>query len=216
MDPAPLALYIDLMATLRARLDTIASLGAAEGNDFSRAETAAFHGRKVIEGIAFACLVAVQNGLKRVPRDAKGQWNAESIFKNLQSKNISTLPSPSILRAATESERKSANVKIVIEGVSERRITHAEIVAMYRRLHYWLHELNPYTSQGHAGFYSTNGRELWTDLAKLDGFIERHVISISGEAYFCVLRDSKDGRTKVLPLSKVAELPPELTTSPTQ
>src|SRR5688572_3043490 len=57
-------LYLDLMSAIRDRLDVIDRLASTTGADFARAEAAAFHGRKIVEGIAFACLVATEKGLK--------------------------------------------------------------------------------------------------------------------------------------------------------
>ena len=148
-------IYIALMTTISSRLDVIESLCNLRGNDFSRAETAAFHGRKIIEGIAFACLVAIEQGLKHVPRDAKGQWNAEKILKSLKSKSIPTLPSPSIIRNASMSECETNGVKAVIEGVPERRISHDDLLAVYQSMHRWLHEINPYTEPDRSAFYAT-------------------------------------------------------------
>ncbi len=85
--------YLGLMKTIRARLDMISAIEKANGDSFSRAETAAFHGRKVVEGIAFSCLVATQHGLKHIPRDAKGKWNAEEILRGLLKKNLQVFPS---------------------------------------------------------------------------------------------------------------------------
>jgi hypothetical protein len=81
--------YLSLMRTIRGRLDLIEQLKEAAGVDFLKAESAAFQGRKIVEAIAFGCLVAVENGLNAVQRDAKGQWNAEDILKNLDKKNLS-------------------------------------------------------------------------------------------------------------------------------
>ncbi|MGD8785847.1 MAG: hypothetical protein PVJ60_00360 [Phycisphaerales bacterium] len=194
------------MKTIRYRLDFIDSLKNIKMNSFSKAETAAFHGRKVIEGIAFGCLVAVQNGLKSVPRDAKGQWNAEKILKSLISKDITIFPSPSIRRKATESEKQRNKVSIVIEGVKERRITHDEFISIYQSLHRWLHEINPYTNVGNNSFLERHEHSLWENLQKIDQFIDKHFISISGEGFFCVLRDNVDSYTKIIPLSKIGEL----------
>ena len=191
------------MTTVRNRLDVIKIIKDSRGNDFSRAETAAFHGRKIIEGIAFACLVAIENGIKHVPRDAKGQWNAETILKNLKSKRIDTLPSPSVIRSASTAERESENVNVVIEGVSERRISPDDLIAMYQRMHRWLHEVNPYTEPAHESFNIKYGQILWDDLRRIDLFIDKHFISISGDGFFCVLRDDVDGLTKVVPLSRL-------------
>lgn len=202
MRPSPTELYLALMTTVRERMDLIEKLSNAVGSDFSRAEAAAFHGRKVVEGIAFGCLVATENGIRHVPRNAKGQWSAEKILRSLDSKNIRTYPSPSIIRAATETERQSDNVNVTIEGVLARRIAHSDLIAMYEQMHRWVHELNPYIAQDRADFYSKHGQQLWRDLTQIGRFIERHFISIAGKGYFCVLRDSVDGLTKVLPLVK--------------
>lgn len=202
MAQTALQIYIALMMTIRSRLDVIESLSNLRGNDFSRAETAAFHGRKIIEGIGFACLVAIENGLRHVPRDARGQWNAETILKSLKSKNIPTLPSPSIIKNASISERETDGLKAVIEGIPERRISHDDLIAIYQSMHRWLHEINPYTEPDRSAFYAKHGQSLWDDLVRINQFIEKHFISISGEGFFCVLRDNMDGSTKVMPLSR--------------
>lgn len=199
---APQDTYLSLMLTIRNRFDTIDLLHNASSEPFSRAETAAFHGRKIVEAIAFGCLVAIENGLNTVPRDAKGQWNAESIFESLKSKALSALPSPSIIRQATPDEQRENNVKAVGEGIPEKRLTHDDLISIYQSLHAWLHEVNPYVHSEHANFYDQKAETLWADLTKLRLFMERHFISIHGAAFFCVLWDSQDGQTKVGSLSK--------------
>ncbi len=194
--------YKSLMITIRHRLDAIEMLRSASFDAFSKAETAAFHGRKAVEGIAFGCLVAVKNGLRHLPRDAKGQWNAEKIFRNLMSKNINVFPSPSVIRTASESERVELNVRTIVEGIPGRRLTHDYLIAIYTRLHKWLHEINPYIEENRSKFIAQNEKALWEDLSKVHLLVERHFISIGGEGFFCTLRDSQDGRTKVLPLSR--------------
>ncbi len=200
----PFEIYLSLMQTIRGRFDVIETLKGSRTNDLARAETAAFHGRKIVEAIAFGCLVAMEHGLKTVPRDAKGQWNAEEIFKSFQKKRLTVLPSPSVIRAATDEERKASNSNIVIDGQPDRRLTHEELIDIYRRLHSWLHEVNPYTNTDHLTFYSKNAAQLWDDLAKLHRFMDKHFISIHGAGFFCVLRDNQDGQTKVVALNKTA------------
>lgn len=203
----PVETYLSLMQTLRGRLDVIAALKASNADDYARAETAAFHGRKVVEAIAFACLVAIEHGLQTVPRDAKGQWNAEDILKNLKKKHLDVLPSPSVLRQPTAAEKEGAGVTAVVEGVPDRRLSHDDLISIYQRLHAWAHEINPYTQMGHESFYAKQSPVLWEDLRKLELFMERHFISIRGKGFFCTLRDAQDGKTKVLPLTKEATQP---------
>lgn len=199
----PIENYGSLMWTIRNRFDVIEALHQSSVDPFSRAESAAFHGRKIVEAIAFACLVTIDHGLKNIPKDAKGQWNAEKIFKSLESKNLSILPSPSIIRQATPEEQATNGVNITIEGIPERRLTCDGLIKIYQRLHAWLHEINPYVHQRHAEFYTKKSEALWADLVSLHLFIERHFISIQGAAFFCVLRDVHDQQTKVIPFSKL-------------
>jgi hypothetical protein len=188
---------------LRDRFDVIDMLKVSETESFSRAEAAAFHGRKIVEAVAFACLIAIDNGLNAIPRDAKGQWNAEKIFTSLKSKGLDVLPSPSIIRQATPDEVKDGGAKIVIEGIPASRLTHDDLIEIYQRLHVWLHEVNPYVLQGHSSLYAQKGSVMWSDLERLWVFVAKHFISIRGVGFFCVLRDKEDQQTKVIPLSKL-------------
>lgn len=200
----PKETYLSFMETIQERFDSIDQLKNAPTQTFSQAEASALHGRKIVEAIAFACLVALENGLKNVPRDAKGQWSAESIFKSLKSKGITVLPSPSVLRHATPEEQKENNVKFVIDGIRERRLSHEDLIAIYQSLHAWLHEVNPYVHASHAAFLSSKSSKLWAALRRLRLFVERHCISIQGEDFFSVLWDAEDGKTKIGSLSKAA------------
>lgn len=202
----PQELYRDLLMTIRSRLDIVRSLRSASLDEFTKAETAAFHGRKIVEGIAFACLIATENGLGHVPRNAKGQWNAESIINSLRSKKLTVFPSPSIIRTPTTEERSQYNVTAVVEGVPDHRLTEDELIEIYQRLHKWLHEINPYKQMDHSAFVNAHSAKLWDDICRLEAFIERHAITIRGEGFFCVLRDTHDGKTKVGSISKTLDL----------
>lgn len=201
----PKEFYLELMQVVRARLDIIETLSNSGVDDYGKAELAAFHGRKIIEAIAFGCLIGIKNGLKHIPKDAQGQYNAETIFKMLNKKKIEIFPSPSLIRYATQEEIKGHNVKGVIEGVPERRITREELIKKYQRMHNWLHELNPYTKDGQEIFHQKNAPQLWKDLDEISLFLQSHVMSIKGEAFFCTLKDKIDGQTKVGSLSKASD-----------
>lgn len=199
--PSPLSNYYELMRTVRIRLDLIENLKKIEGDAFSRAETAAFHGRKTIEAIAFACLVATENGIKNIPKDAKGQWNAEKIFKNLKKKDIQTFPSASTIRFSNREESVNFNVLGTIEHTPWVQLSHSDVISIYQRLHRWLHELNPYVTSSRDAFCNLHECGLWTDLSKIDKFISKHLIQIRGKAFYCVLRDKCDGQIKVISLN---------------
>lgn len=203
MAPGPLNQYLSLMTAIRRRLDQIQSLKAQNGNDFARAEFAAFHGRKVVEGIAFGCLVAVKNGLKHIPRDAEKQWNAQNIFQSLTAKQIKVLPNPSILRKPNTQEESENNAKFVVEGQPGLCLTSAHLIEIYQRLHGWLHEVNPYVKGDWDTFYAANHQTLWEDLDRLENMMSRHFTSIGGEGVYCTLRDAVDGQTKVFGATQI-------------
>ena len=198
--------YQELMEVIRSRFDSIDALSKIGFDNFNYTEMAAFHGRKIIEGIAFACLIATKNGFKTIPRDAEGQYNAEKILKTLLRKEIATFPSPSIIRNSTEEEENKYNSKVIIEGVTEKRITQEEVIRKYQRLHNWAHELNPYIKEGHFEFNQKHREQLEKDLAEIKLFLYKHFISINGEGFFCVLKDDIDEKTKVISLSKIEDL----------
>src|SRR5688500_4557221 len=122
----PKDIYLNLMKIIRGRLDVIQSIRSTGIDNYSKAEILAFHGRKIIEGIAFGCMVGIENGLVQIPKDAHGQFNAEKIFKSLIKKRLEIFPSPSTIRKATDKEQKE-NIRMVVEGVAERRITREEL-----------------------------------------------------------------------------------------
>lgn len=190
--------YFCLMTIVRERFDLIEKLNSLSGDDFSRAETAAFHGRKIVESIAFACLVATDNGLKYVPKDAKGHWSAEVIFKSLIKKKIHVFPMPCRI---IFSNTREDNVLGGLEDIPSRRLTHEKLISIYQNLHRWLHEINPYVSSSRDAFFNENSQQLWSDLLLLKLFIEKHLIEIRGEAFFCILKDGVDNQTKVISLS---------------
>jgi hypothetical protein len=197
------------MTIIRKRFDQISAIKNSSGDSFGKAEMVAFHGRKIVEGIAFGCLVAIKNGLKHIPRESEGQWNAEKILLSLQSRNLGAFPSPSDIRNANDDEKKlMPELKVTIEGKPERRLTPSELIGIYREFHKWLHEINPYVGEGREVFMRKHEQRIWTGLEKLYFFIERHVMSIGGQGFYCTLRDKIDGATKVSPLSKVASLYP--------
>ena len=200
MRPVPALLrYEKLMFRIRQRYDLIRQLEVPAAEDYVAAETLALHLRKVIEGIAFACLVACDQAKMDLPRQATGKWNAQEIFKTLKVKGLEPFPSPSNIRYATPSEKLELEVSHVIEGVPERRMTPSELIKVYQKTHSWLHEKNPYVPRD---FENDNFIELKLSIARVWELIERHFISIFGRGFYCTLNDLNDGKVKLLELNK--------------
>ncbi|WP_294174063.1 hypothetical protein, partial [uncultured Sphingomonas sp.] len=194
--------YGDLMFRIRQRFELARTVQVDGKGSFTRSEVIAFQLRKIIEGTAFGCLIAIDHGLKHVPRDAVGQWAADQIFRSLAKKNMKTVPSPSIIRKATEEEQAAHQATIVVQGTPSVRLTAEELIDIYQRTHIWLHELNPFVRTP-EDLLNVQENVLWDDLDRVWRFLERHFISIRGEGFFCTLKDKVDEQVKVLPLTKV-------------
>ena len=163
MSSSPEEKYRALMRVVRTRFDMIALLQGSVGDCFLVAEACAFHGRKIVEGIAFGCLIAVEHGLGEVPRDVRGKWNADAILLSLKKKNLETVfPSPSIIRPVTAEERRAhPGIGATIEGQPDRRMTLDELSDAYTALHRWNHEINPYVDDDRDGFLNKHEGSLW-------------------------------------------------------
>ena len=199
-------LYLELMRTIRSRFDLISNLKSQRSDESFVDEIAAFQGRKILEAVAFGCLVAVENGINMIPKDAHRQYNAEKILKELNKKDLNVIPDPNDYRQSTPEEFEQYKSPMTLEGIPERRITRQGFIKIYKRLHSWAHELNPYVYNGRINFVKTHHKKLWEDLDKMEKCLETHRASIRGEGFICVLRNKKDNQTKVLPISKIAEL----------
>ena len=113
---------------------------------------------------------------------------------------MTTLPNPSEMRYATDEERLRIGASVIVEDFPERRLDHSALIDIYRRLHRWAHEFNPYTALNYDEFLRKNYKSLIDDVVALSKFISNHAILIERKGFFCVLRDADDGLTKVLTL----------------
>ncbi|UYY58909.1 hypothetical protein [Sphingomonas sp. S2-65] len=184
--------YRLLMRNIRARFEIVDSLKLSHTSDYPELETAAFHLRKSIEGVAFGCLVAMENGLKSVPRDAIGQWNADRIFSKVAKRT------PVIFPVAIDREDPPAEAV----GVQHHLVTNKDcnlsvdqVRAVYRRTHRWLHEMNPYIPIT-ADKFSELRADLLADVVSVWKWLLHHFISASGEVFLTVLK-TEDGELEV-------------------
>lgn len=198
----PLDNYTALMRTLRERFDLMDRFTRNSQITYSGAEIVAYNARKIVEGIAFGCLVAIEHGLKTVPRDAKGQYNAETIFKSLEKKGLNVLQNPSEMREATDVERNKNNATVVIEGIPSKQLSYKQLIEIYHYLHGWAHELNPYVESDRNEYLRTNFKTMLAHVVRLSDFISNHMVSIQGKGFFCVLKDRSDGLTKIISLEQ--------------
>jgi hypothetical protein len=183
------------MTNVRARFDVVRELNLDENASFAELETAAFHLRKSIEGIAFSCLVALDQGLKEVPRDAKGQWNADNIFARLKKRDQLVFPE-SFTRENPPADGDPIVAHHIVKNVNDN-LSIDEVRDIYRRSHKWLHEWNPYIEKLGKEFHKSK-IELLEDLPKTWNWIAQHMIGIAGHIFLGVLNDPNDGQVHIV------------------
>jgi hypothetical protein len=184
--PEPNLQYKMLLTNIRARYEVIDGLMLTEASEFASLETAAFHMRKSIEGIAFGCLVALENGLKQIPRDAQGQWNADRIFARLAKQD--QLVFPESFRRDNPPEGSHRKVVHHIVKNAEANLSIREVRDIYRRSHKWVHEWNPYV-ESFGRDYEKYRTELLADVPKIWNWLLSHMIGIGGRIFLGLLKD---------------------------
>ena len=182
-------------------IDQIKSLG--RGN-FSANEGIAFQLRKIIEGVAYGCVISSETGSKDKVRSARGHWNAKNVLNELDKKRRLSLPNPSLLRAASDEESSKDDVKWTIEGQPNKCLTKAQIIEIYEQTHAWLHELNPFYNTPKF-FLEKHEDALWNSSVSMEEMLSKHFIALMGEGFYCTLFDQQTGTVKVLPLSRQSE-----------
>jgi hypothetical protein len=186
--------YQALMTNVRARFEVIDGLKVNEGSGFAELETAAFHLRKSIEGIAFGCLVAMEQGLKEVPRDAIGQWNADNIFIRLKRRD--QLVFPESFKRENPPLDSDPKVSHHIVPRKEANLSIDEVRDIYRRSHKWLIEWNPYIERIGKDFGKSRA-DLLRDIQSVWQWIVAHMIGIGGHVFLAFLKDG-DGHVRVV------------------
>ncbi|MCX7850958.1 hypothetical protein [Thermus sp.] len=210
--------YWQLMYTVRQRFDIVAKLQALaqEQKNVFALEILGIQGRMILEAIAFGCLIAVENVLKKRlgqkytdqwKKRWKRKWNAEEILDSLDKKGLLSLPSPSRIREPS-SEEAASGANLVIEGIPEYRLEKDQLIKMYQYFHNWAHERNPYKLHPygyiHGSIPPQEQERILNHLSSLERFLSKHMISLNGRAFFAVLWDDVDGQTKVISLDKIS------------
>ena len=197
----PKDLYLALMTNVRARYEVIESLSLDQNAGFAEFETAAFHLRKSIEGVAFGCLVAIDQAFREVPRDARGHWNADNIFIRLKKND------PLVFPESFERESPPAGSAPLVKHhlVSRPAVNLGvdEVREIYRRSHKWLHEWNPYVERLGKNLEKSKS-ELLTDLPKFWNWIVQHRIGIGGHVFLGILKDPQDNQVRVISAERMA------------
>lgn len=203
---SPAETYTALAYKVRSRIEFAEKILTLNVPSSQKVETVSLQGRKIIESIAYMVLVAIheRHGLKGLPRDAKAHWNAETILNRLKQKKLLALPSPSIAKRSTD-----PRFKLTFEGVPAFRLTHDDLIGIYRSFHKGLHEPNPYVQDDEDSFYKNLIPSLREDLARIRNFIWSHMMSIQGRGFMVVFRDD-NGNMAVNSMVQAGPIPPDL------
>jgi hypothetical protein len=190
--------YLALMTRIRTRFETIDLLHPDKNSDLAALETVAFHLRKIVEGVAFGCLVAVENGLKDLPRSAVGQWNADTIFARLKKRSQLAFPEP--FERQDPPPGSASEVSHHLVPRKDLTMTVDEMRDCYQRTHLWLHEWNPYVP-AHTRDFEKRRVDLLRDQTGVRNALWQHMIGIGGEIFLGYLKDPTDGNVRVIAAS---------------
>ena len=184
------------MRNIRARFDIIDGLKLSKISEYAELETAAFHLRKSIEGVAFGCLVTMENGLNSVPRDAQGEWSADRIFSKMARQK------PAIFPLAVNSEdppQNSIGVQHHLTENKQHNLRVGQVRSIYRRTHPWLHEMNPYIPVTATKFENLRNA-LLDDIVSVWLWLLHHVTISNKEIFMTVMKNSQ-GELEVMSAS---------------
>lgn len=94
--------------------------------------------RKIIEGVAHACLISCELRTGNVPRQVKGHWSAEYIIDYLNQRNLLQMPRCARFRAGLEGDPHGLDIYAGANDLIPW------LLHMYSELHKLMHEFNPY------------------------------------------------------------------------
>jgi len=186
------------MTNIRARFDIYQQLYLNSASEFVAFETAAFHLRKSIEAAAFACLVALENGLRVIPGSASGQWKAEKILRSLQKKDSAVLPRSVKLEIKFNKDRKENEAHFADrEGFT---LTVDELINMYLDTHVWTHEWNPYVAK-HGKEYERRKVQILSHYPRFFNWLVESIICVDTETLAVFLLDDNGRKVTVVTAS---------------
>ncbi|WP_374139866.1 hypothetical protein [Sphingomonas sp. 32-62-10] len=105
-----------------------------------------------------------------------------------------SLPTPGMIGPNSEEDQAKSGVQWHVSDTIPP-FTIDDYRELYRRLHYWLHESNPYV--GRQELEKNDRKQLWDDARHLGAVLSAHFISIGTTAFYCELKDLT-GQTRVI------------------
>lgn len=136
----------------------------------------------------------MEQGLKEVPRDARGQWNADNIFARLKKRDQLVFPEAFKREDPPADGDPIVNHHIVPNKGANLSID--DVRDIYRRSHKWLHEWNPYVERLGKEFPQSKS-DLLADIPSVWNWIVQHMIGIGGHVFLGILKDV-DGQVRVV------------------
>jgi hypothetical protein len=169
----PARAYEASMALIRTRLTTL-SATEANGNLLARAETFAFQIRKIVEGVAFGALSAVEHRNRSLLKEQRTK-DADKLLSWLAKKNLLELPS------AQRLDPPIGEFNIVLSGVAERNLTVDQLSAAYGRASALIHERHP--ERLTVTRLQAELSSLEDDARSLRSWLWLHLMHLRGEAF---------------------------------
>ena len=140
--PIPLRNYEHIMLMAKRRLMFIEQYND-QSVDILKVEMIAVQMRKIIEGVAYACVSACELGGEVLNDDVREAYSADRVFSELSKLNLGFVPRPCSF--SVKGERTVDNWDISNTGFarSDAFFRAKDYLAAYRKLHQYAHEFHP-------------------------------------------------------------------------
>ena len=141
--PRPLRNYENLMLVIKQRLLFIEEFNN-KNVDFLKVELIAIQLRKIIEGVAYACVCACELGEERLSKEILEAYDARNVFLELTKKNLGFVPRPCSFKY--EGMKRVEEWKISKKDVprSDVFLSASGYLGAYKKLHQYAHEFHPH------------------------------------------------------------------------
>lgn len=170
----PVRSYERSMSLIRARLISIEALPLGEA-PLLRAERIALQVRKIVEGVAFAALSAVEHRNKNILSEQRTK-DADKLLSWLDHRQLLRLPSGQTLEASP-----SVEFKCVFSGAANQDMKLEELKSAYSRASSLIHERHPERLTDEQ--ILIEGALIEEDARRLRGWLWLHIMFLRGEGF---------------------------------
>jgi hypothetical protein len=190
--------YQDTMTLIHLRL-LVLDVRVDTENPIIRAERLALHVRKIVEGVSFAALSAMEHRNNRVLAGQR-TMDADNLLDWMNKKGLLRLPSSQRVGASP-----LEGYAMLCEGAGDQDLSLSDLKEMFSRSSALVHERHPERLTAEVTASETAALE--NDALRLRSWLWNHIMFLRGEG-FLVQMGQFGTPSFLVPLTRVGDLPP--------